>query len=73
MAVAPILAVLTALGLFVLIVLPVILVLVSHRSNETAKFCWFVATLLFSWVGFLVFLVTTEKPNGPQSNIRYAR
>ncbi len=64
MAVAPMLAVLTALSLFVLLVLPVILVLVSHRSNETAIFGWFVATLLFSWVGYLVFLARTRKIEG---------
>jgi len=68
MAVAPIIAVLTALSLFVLLVLPVILVLVSHRSNETVIFGWFVATLLFSWVGYLVFLARTEKQPVPHSS-----
>lgn len=69
MAVAPMLAVLTALGLFVLLALPVILVLVSHRSNETAIFGWFVATLLFSWVGYLVFLARTQKIEGSSNNL----
>lgn len=68
MAVAPMLAVLTALGLFVLLVLPVILVLVSHRSSETATFVWFVATLLFSWAGYLVFLARTQKIEGSSEN-----
>jgi len=68
MAVAPLLAVLTALSLFVLLVLPVILVLVSHRSNETVIFGWFVATLLFSWVGYLFFLARTEKQPVPHNN-----
>jgi len=64
MAIAPMLAVLTALSLFVILILPVILVLVSHRSNETVIFGWFVATLLFSWVGYLVFMIRTEKLKG---------
>jgi len=69
MAVAPMLAVLTALSLFVLLVLPVILVLVSHRSNETAIFGWFVATLLFSWLGYLVFLAKTQKIESSPDNV----
>jgi len=68
MAVAPLLAVLTALSLFVLLVLPVILVLVSHRSNETAIFGWFVVTLLFSWAGYLVFLAKTQKAQVAQNH-----
>jgi len=64
MAIAPLMALLTALSLFVVMVLPVILVLVSHRSNETAKVGWCVATLFFSWVGYFVFLLRTEKIAG---------
>jgi len=68
MAIAPLIAVLIALSLFVLLALPVILVLVSHRSSETAIFGWFVATLLFSWVGYLVFLAKTEKIEHPHNS-----
>lgn len=61
MAIAPLMAVLTALSLFVLLVLPVILVLVSSRANESAKYFWFVTTLFFSWLGYAMFLLRTEK------------
>jgi len=68
MAIAPLLAILTALSLFVLVALPVILVLVSHRSSETAIFGWFVATLFFSWFAYVVFLAKTQKAENPHSN-----
>jgi len=37
-------------------------VLFSSRSQGGAKFGWFLITLFFSWLGFAVFLITTQKP-----------
>ena len=37
-------------------------VLFSSRSHGGAKFGWFIVTLLFSWLGFAIFLIVTQKP-----------
>jgi len=37
-------------------------VLFSSRSQGGAKFGWFLITLFFSWLGFAVFLISTQKP-----------
>ena len=36
-------------------------VLFSGRSSGGAKFGWFLITLFFSWIGFAVFLIVTQK------------
>lgn len=36
-------------------------VLFSGRSEGGAKFGWFLITLFFSWLGFAVFLILTQK------------
>jgi len=64
----PLEAIPTALALIVLaiivggwIICP-LLVLFSSRSHGGAKFGWFIITLLFSWLGFAIFLIATQKP-----------
>ena len=37
-------------------------VLFSRRSEGGAKFGWFLITLFFSWAGFAVFLILTQRP-----------
>lgn len=39
---------------------PPILVLISKRSRGGAKFGWFVVTSLFSWLGYVAFLIFTK-------------
>jgi len=48
------------LALFVLVVLPVILVLTSKRASGGVKFGWFVAAVLFSWLGYIGFMIATK-------------
>lgn len=42
------------------ILLPPIHVLVSSRSHGGAKFGWFAAVLLFSWLAYIAFLIATQ-------------
>ena len=37
-------------------------VLFSSRSAGGAKFGWFLIMLFFSWLGFAVFLIVTQRP-----------
>ena len=39
---------------------PILWVLLSSRSRGGAKFGWFILVLLFSWLGFAVFLIVTQ-------------
>lgn len=49
--------------IFILILfLPPIHVLISSRSYGGAKFGWFLATIIFSWLGYIVFLILTQPP-----------
>jgi hypothetical protein len=43
-------------------ILPLLFVLFSSRSHGGATFGWFIITLLFSWLGFAIFLIFTQKP-----------
>jgi hypothetical protein len=43
-------------------ILPLLFVLFSSRSHGGATFGWFIVTLLFSWLGFAIFLIVTQKP-----------
>lgn len=45
----------------ILILFPIIHVLVSERSHGGAKFGWFLAVFIFSWLGYIAFLITTQK------------
>ena len=49
----------------VVYVFPSLFVLFSGRSHGGAKFGWFLVTLFFSWLGFAVFLIVTQKPKPP--------
>ena len=37
-------------------------VLFTSRTKGGAKFGWFIITFLFSWLGFAIFLIFTQKP-----------
>jgi hypothetical protein len=39
-----------------------VLVLFSSRSHGGATFGWFIITFIFSWLGFAIFLIVTQKP-----------
>ena len=43
--------------------IPPILVLISKRSQGWAKFAWFMLASVFSWLGYIAFLIFT-KPVG---------
>lgn len=45
---------------FVVFGIPILWVLLSSRSHGGAKFGWLIVTLFFSWIGFAVFLITTQ-------------
>jgi len=47
--------------IFVLTVLPVLLVIKSRRSSGGEKWVWIVVTVIFSWIGFLAFILFTKK------------
>ena len=47
---------------FFIYVLPLLWVLVSGRSRGGAKLGWFIVVLIFSWLGFAVFLIATQAP-----------
>lgn len=47
------------LTLFI-ILFPLIHVLASDRSHGGAKFGWFAAVFLFSWLAYIVFLIVTQ-------------
>jgi len=43
-----------------LTVVPPVLVIASRRSQGGAKFGWFIAAVLFSWIAYIVFLIVTR-------------
>ena len=51
-----------------LILFPLIHVLASSRSHGGAKFGWFAAVFLFSWLAYIVFLIVTQPAKDAQSN-----
>ncbi|HBV76931.1 MAG: hypothetical protein ACTJGW_15635 [Vibrio casei] len=40
---------------------PAVHVLISKRSHGGAKFAWFLITAFTSWIGYVVFLIVTQK------------
>lgn len=52
--------------ILILILLPMIHVLVSSRSRGGAKFSWFLAVFIFSWLGYIVFLIATQSAKDSQ-------
>ena len=42
-------------------VLPVAWVLLSKRCSGAEKFGWFIITLIFSWLGLALFLITRKR------------
>lgn len=59
--------ILILLIIFIVAVVPPILVLSSNRSLGGAKFGWFVGTLFFSWLAYIVFLIATRKHSGNET------
>jgi hypothetical protein len=51
---------------FVIYGIPILWVLFSGRSRGGAKFGWFIVVLMFSWLGFAVFLIATQKSKSDQ-------
>ena len=49
-------------GLFAFFILlwPLVHVIKSDRSHGGARVGWFLATLLFSWLAYIVFLIVTQ-------------
>lgn len=56
------------LTLIILVVIPPVLVLFSPRSQGGEKFGWFVAALLFSWLGYIGFVIASKQPKHQQEN-----
>jgi hypothetical protein len=52
---------LVLLILLAVFLLPIVWVLFSSRSHGGAKLGWFVVVLFFSWLGFAVFLIVTQR------------
>ncbi|HPG39382.1 MAG TPA: hypothetical protein PLP19_01050 [bacterium] len=48
--------------ILLVIFFPPILVLVSKRANGSKKYGWLLITLFLSWLGYLLFLLITNKP-----------
>ncbi len=46
--------------IFFIVVFPLIHVFASGRSHGGAKFGWFAAVFLFSWLAYIVFLIVTQ-------------
>jgi hypothetical protein len=56
------------LVLFIIYWLPVIWVLASNRTSGVEKLAWFLATLFFSWVGLVAFLLLAPTSGGGRPN-----
>ena len=52
--------VLVGLFAFFIFLWPLVHVLKSDRSHGGAKFGWFLATFIFSWLAYIVFLIVTQ-------------
>ncbi|OMH38352.1 hypothetical protein BGP75_06775 [Motiliproteus sp. MSK22-1] len=46
--------------ILLIILLPIIHVILSSRSHGGAKFGWFLAVFIFSWLGYIVYLIVTQ-------------
>tara|TARA_Y100001933_G_C18884305_1_gene515454 strand:+ start:376 stop:603 length:228 start_codon:yes stop_codon:yes gene_type:complete len=53
-------ALVVGLFAFFIFLWPLVHVLKSDRSHGGAKFGWFLATLFFSWLAYIVFLIVTQ-------------
>lgn len=40
---------------------PAVHVLISKRSHGSSKFAWFLITAFTSWIGYVIFLIVTQK------------
>jgi len=47
--------------ILLVLLIPPVHVIASSRSHGGAKFGWFLATLFFSWLAYIVFLIVTQK------------
>lgn len=41
--------------LFIVVILPWVMVLLSNKASGTDKFIWFILAFFFSWIGYLVY------------------
>jgi len=46
--------------ILIALLFPIIHVLASKRSHGGAKFGWFLAVLIFSWLAYIIFLIVTQ-------------
>jgi len=53
--------ILLLLVIFLIAFVPPILVLSSKRAHGGAKFGWFIGAVVFSWIGYIVFMMVTSK------------
>ena len=58
-----ILLVLIIFIIFVFSILPIIFIVKSKRGSGNSKIPWIILTILFSWLGYLVFLIANPKNN----------
>tara|TARA_R110000764_G_C10809059_1_gene360022 strand:+ start:271 stop:495 length:225 start_codon:yes stop_codon:yes gene_type:complete len=52
--------------IIIMLLIPIIHILVSNRSHGGAKFGWFLAVFIFSWLGYIVFLIVTQSTKDAQ-------
>lgn len=45
-----------------LFVLPPVLVIASKRASGGARYGWFLAAVVLSWLGYLAFILVTKSP-----------
>ena len=50
------------IAIVILIIVPIVLVLVSSRVEATGKILWSIAMFFFSWLAYIIFILTTKKP-----------
>ena len=54
--------------IIIVLLAPLVHVLASGRSHGGAKFGWFIAVLIFSWLAYIAFLIITQK-NADQNKL----
>jgi len=56
-----IMQILLLLVIILIAFVPPILVVSSKRVHGGAKFGWFIGAVVFSWIGYIVFMIVTSK------------
>ena len=52
---------------FICLVIPAFLVGMSPRVTDSRKYIWIIIALFLSWLGYLLFIILTDKP---KENVR---